>query len=131
MKRKIDGNKLSIQNADGSSILTIEVSVAEDKIMIMVSGSMTHDAAPEFEDELMAVLTSKRNTVFGVDFSELDHISAPGLKALLQAQKFVDEKGYKFYVQNLTESVKKIFTDTGFIDLINITDTKKADGGSV
>jgi anti-anti-sigma regulatory factor len=68
----------------------------------------------------MAVLSSGKSTVVAVDFKELDNISAPALNALLQAQKFVEEKRYTFYIQNISEPVKEIFVQTGFIDLFEI-----------
>jgi len=118
MKRKIDGDTISIVDNDDTIVLTIKITVEEAAVTIAAAGSITHDAAPEFEDELMSVLTSGRDVV--VDFSALEYISAPALRALLSVQKLVDEKRYKFIIQNISKPVKDIFEQTGFIDLIEI-----------
>jgi len=118
MKREINGDTISILNIDGNVVLTIKVTIDKTAVTIASTGSITHDAAPEFEDELMSVLTSGRDVV--VDFSALEYISAPALNALLNVQKLVDDKRYKFYIQNISQPVKKIFEQTGFIDLLEI-----------
>ena len=118
MKRKINGDLISVIDDSSNVILTIKVTIDETAVTIAAAGSITHDAAPDFEDELMSILTSKRDIV--IDFSALEYISAPALQALLSVQKLVDDKRYKFYIQNLSDSVKSIFENTGFIDLIEI-----------
>ena len=118
MTRRIEGNTLIILDDKGNDVLTIKVIQADDVTMLVTSGSINHDVAPEFEDELMSILTSGCDVA--VDFTALEHISAPALNALLSVQKLVDNKRYKFYIQNLSASVKKIFEDTGFIDLLEI-----------
>jgi len=118
MKRKIDGDTITVLDDYDNAVLTIKVTIEESAITIAAAGRMTHDAAPEFEDELMAILTSGRDVV--VDFSELEHISAPALEALLSVQKLVDERRYKFSIKNISKPVEEIFKQTGFIDLIAI-----------
>jgi len=118
MRRKIEDDVLIILDDDGNYVLTIKISRVENITSIYATGSITHDAAPEFEDELMSILTTGCDVV--VDFTSLDYISAPALSTLLSVQKLVDEKRYKFYIQNISESVRKIFEETGFIDLLEI-----------
>jgi len=118
MVRKIEGDTLAIVDSNDETVLSIKVTVSDDVTLVAVSGSITHDAAPDFEDELMSILTSGRDVA--VDFTSLEHISAPVLQTLLSVQKLVDEKRYKFYIQNISDSVKKIFEETGFIDLLEI-----------
>lgn len=118
MFRKIDGNILSIQDHENNVVLTIEVMSAEETAVLIVSGRMTHDAAPEFEDELMAVLTTKHKAI--VDFSALEYISAPALNTLLSVQKLVEKNRFEFCLRNVTGAVKETFETTGFIDLIEI-----------
>jgi anti-anti-sigma factor len=118
MKRKIDGDFLTIIDDGDNAILVIEVKRTDDETTLTVSGSITHDAAPEFEDELISVLTSGCRVA--VDFSKLEHISAPALNTLLSIQKLVDEKKYRFHIHSLSDSVLKIFEQTGFIDLLEI-----------
>jgi len=116
--RKITGDTLAIVDNNGETVLTIQVTCTGDVTTVAVSGSITHDVAPDFEDELMSILTAGRDVA--VDFTSLEHISAPVLKTLLAVQKLVDEKRYKFYIQNISDSVRKIFEETGFIDLLEI-----------
>jgi len=118
MKRKIENNIMHVLDDDGTTVLSVTVTTNEDTTILAVSGSITHEAAPEFEDELMSVLTSGRDVA--VDFASLEYISAPALNTLLSIQKLVDKKRYKFYIQNLSDPVKAIFEQSGFIDLIEI-----------
>jgi anti-sigma B factor antagonist len=118
MRRVIDGDTLCVVDDSDSAILTIKVTEASGEVTLEVSGAITHDAAPEFEDELMSVLTSGHNVA--VDFSGLEHISAPALDALLTVQRLVDDNRYKFYVKNISGAVKEVFEQTGFIDMIEI-----------
>jgi len=118
MKRVINGNTLSVVDDSNTAILTIKVKTAEPEITLEVSGSITHDASPEFEDELMSILTTGNSVA--VDFSALEHISAPALNALLAVQRLVDDNSYKFCIRNLTGAVKETFEQTGFIDLLEI-----------
>ena len=69
MTRKISGNTLAVTDDDDNTILSITVKPSDDTILLIVTGSITHDATPEFEDELMSVLTSGRSVI--VDFSSL------------------------------------------------------------
>jgi len=84
-----------------------------------VSGDIKSEVAHEFEDELMAALTTGNPVV--VDFAEVDYISSAGLRALLSAQQMVDELSKsKFCVRSLTKGVTDIFESNGFMDLIEI-----------
>jgi anti-anti-sigma factor len=118
MKRIINGNTLSVVDDSNTVILTMKVKTAEPETTLEVSGSITHDTSPEFEDELMSILTSGSSVA--VDFSALEHISAPALNALLAVQRLVDDNRYEFYIRNLSEAVKETFKQTGFIDLLEI-----------
>ena len=118
MKRRTENDTLIITNDYNETVLTLKVTREENITSIFATGRITHDAAPEFEDELMSILTTGCDVV--VDFTSLDYISAPALSTLLSVQKLVDEKRYKFYIQNISESVRKIFEETGFIDLLEI-----------
>jgi len=118
MKRVINGDTLSVVDDSNKVILTIKVKMAEPETTLEVSGSITHDATPEFEDELMSILTSGNSVA--IDFSALKHISAPALNALLAVQRLVDDNRYKFCIRNLNGAVKDTFEQTGFIDLLEI-----------
>ena len=118
MKRIIDGDTVSIADDSDSVILKIRVTKTEKETTLAVSGNITHDAAPEFEDELISVLTSGNKAA--VDFAGLQYISAPALQALLTIQRLVDENRYEFYIRNISGAVKETFEQTGFIDLLEI-----------
>jgi len=118
MKRKISGDTLYVLDGSDNVVLSIKVSKAEKDATLSVSGSLTHDASPEFEDELMSVLTSGYRVA--IDFSGLEYISAPALDVLLTVQRLVDENRFDFYLRNISGAVKETFEQTGFIDLLEI-----------
>jgi len=120
MKRKISGDTLSVMDDNDNVVLTIKGTSAEKITKLVVTGNITHDVSPDFEDELMSILIAGHDVA--VDFSMLDHISAPALKTLLTIQKLAEEKNFKFYINKISNSVKETFEQTGFIDLLDIRD---------
>ena len=118
MTRKIDGNTLFILNNDNSVVLSLQTTPENILTTLKVSGSITHEAAPEFEDELMSILTSGSGVA--LDFTFLEYISASALDTLLTVQKLVDEKRYTFYIKGVSEAARASFKQTGFIDVIDI-----------
>ncbi|MDR3271298.1 MAG: STAS domain-containing protein [Peptococcaceae bacterium] len=118
MIRKVVDDTLYVLDSDGGVVLSIKETTGDGAMIFTVGGKMTNEAAPEFEDELMTVLTIGQRVV--LDFSGLAYISAPGLNALLAAQRLTEETSGGFYVLNLTEPVREIFEHTGFIDLIDV-----------
>jgi len=118
LRREINGDTLSVVDESGNVVLTIKAMKSDQVTTLVVSGDITHDAAPEFEDELMSVLTSGYRVT--ADFSGLEYISAPALNALLTVQRLVDENRFEFHIRNISGTVKETFEQTGFIDLLEI-----------
>jgi len=117
--RKIVGDTLLISDDTGASLLEINERIVNDDLVINVSGDIKSEIAHEFEDELLAALTTGNSVV--VDLSSVNYISSAGLRALLSAQQMVDELGKSsFYIQNLTKNVIEIFRTNGFLDLVEI-----------
>ena len=55
------------------------------------------------------------------NLKHLEYISSAGLRTVLVAQQTLEDKGYdNVKVINANESIKEIFEDTGFSDIIYI-----------
>ncbi|MDR1764780.1 MAG: STAS domain-containing protein [Lachnospiraceae bacterium] len=119
MTRHVDGELLTVMDDGGTVVLKVRETMGEDGSMVFaVGGGIRGEAAPEFEDELLTALTCA--PFVEVDFGALEHISAPGLQALLSAQRLMDEGRCRFALTHLGDAVRETFEKTGFIDLIEI-----------
>jgi anti-anti-sigma factor len=119
MRRSVEGTTLVLKDNNGGALLSITETLSSNKTMLVsLSGKITTEVTAEFEDEMISALTA--GLVVIVDFAGVDYICARGLDALLSAQRIVETRKAKFSIRNLTNSVKTIFEDTGFIDLIAI-----------
>ncbi len=95
--------------------LEINKEISDDKIKIDLKGKLDTSTYTSLEDQIED-LDKYRDITF--DFLDLNYISSVGLRILLRAYKSTLANGGKLMVINLNETVKTIFEETGFIDLL-------------
>ena len=95
-----------------------EILKTKKRLDVIVEGKLDAVTSPEFEEKLMPALNDIQTLVF--DFSELKLISSAGLRVLLSATKRMDELGGTMTIKNASDSVKKVFKLTGFINVLNV-----------
>ena len=88
-----------------------------DKLEIIIEGSLDTITAPEAEEQVKSSLDGVKELIF--DFVKLDYISSSGLRVLLLAQKIMKNQG-SMIIKNANEMVMEVFEVTGFIDILNI-----------
>lgn len=95
--------------------LEINKEISDDKIKIDLKGKLDTSTYTSLEDQIED-LDKYRDITF--DFLGLNYISSVGLRILLRAYKSTLANGGKLMVINLNETVKTIFEETGFMDLL-------------
>lgn len=95
--------------------LEINKEISDDKVKIYLKGKLDTSTYTSLEDQIED-LDKYRDITF--DFLDLNYISSVGLRILLRAYKSTLANGGKLMVINLNETVKTIFEETGFIDLL-------------
>ncbi len=115
--RRMNGKVLEICDEKENLIMSVAESLKNNVISISVSGEIRNDVAHEFEDEVMAAFSVC--PVIEIDLSQATYIASLALKALLSVQQIVDETdGTSMTVLNLSPEVKRIFEESGFIDIL-------------
>ncbi len=75
------------------------------------------EIAPKFNE-----LSEYANQEVVLDFTELDYISSSGLRLLIGLRKDSAAKGGKVIIEKINDSIRNVFTMTGFYSLFEIRD---------
>jgi anti-sigma B factor antagonist len=94
------------------SIVTIERRQVSDQVVLLVSGRMDADNAPQFEQECRACI-AEGFTGLVVDLAELKYVSSMGLRCFVSVGKTLRDKGGALRICRLTGLVKQVFEITG------------------
>jgi anti-sigma B factor antagonist len=95
--------------------------------LIAVSGRVDAASAPQLKQQIEAVFEEGRYRIV-LDLSELEYISSPGLRVLIEARKqarnwkFTDIEGGDIRIVHMPARVKEVFDLTGFTALFDIYD---------
>lgn len=86
-------------------------------LTVKVEGRVDSNTAVELDRALNGSLDGITKLI--LDFERLKYISSAGLRALLVAQKTMNQQG-TIVIRNVSDSVKEIFEVTGFSDMLTI-----------
>ena len=93
--------------------------VCEDgKLTVKVEGKIDTVTAPLFAAELQ--VDGVRDVV--VDLTAVEYVSSAGLRVFLNAQKTLLAEGGRLSIAGANESVRRVFTITGFTRIIKLID---------
>jgi anti-sigma B factor antagonist len=93
--------------------------------VVGISGRLTAAEAPELQEQLNALFTEGRYRIL-LDFANLEYISSPGLRVLIEARKRAREWKITDFdrgdvrIVNLPPRIKEVFDLTGFTSLFHI-----------
>ena len=91
-----------------------------DKTILYVSGRVDTKTAPEFQQVIDDALDNKE-IVLELDFKEVEYLSSAGLRAILYAQKKINNiPNASLTIVQVNEDVMEIFNMTGFSDFLTI-----------
>lgn len=101
--------------------MTIEIYEDNNSVKALLKGRMdtaaAADAAPQFKQ--LCDMADKEITL---DFTNLDYISSSGLRLLIGLRKASAAKGGKVIIEKINDSIRNVFTMTGFYSLFEIRD---------
>ena len=86
-------------------------------LTVKVEGRVDSNTAVELDRALNGSLDGITKLI--LDFERLEYISTAGLRALLIAQKTMNQQG-TIVIRNVSAAVKEIFEVTGFTDMLTI-----------
>ncbi len=95
--------------------------------IVSVTGRLTAAEAPQLQQQLNQLFEEGRFRIL-LDFSELDYISSPGLRVLIEARKRAREWKLSEFdrgdirIVNLPSRIREVFDLTGFTSLFQIYD---------
>ena len=97
--------------------MTIEKKINAEELVLVVSGRLDTQTAPELESELDASLAGVKELVF--DFANLEYVSSAGLRVILKAQKAMNAQG-SMKLTGVNDSIMEVFDITGFLDILTV-----------
>ena len=97
--------------------MTIEKKINNESAILIVSGRLDTQTAPELESELDAVLFGVKELTF--DMTNLEYVSSAGLRVILKAQKAMNMQG-SMKLTGVNDSIMEVFDITGFLDILTI-----------
>ena len=91
--------------------------MADSILHVSIAGKIDTVTAPALDRELQEDCGAAQ--VLVLDFSQVDYISSAGLRILLRLHKrMVERQGMR--IINANETVREVFSITGFVDLFTI-----------
>ena len=90
---------------------------ADGVLHVSIAGKIDTATAPELDRELQDDCAAADALV--LDFSQVDYISSAGLRILLRLHKRMAER-QGMRIVNANETVREVFSITGFVDLFTI-----------
>ena len=86
--------------------------------VIAPSGKIDHVTVGEFEEKMSKL--GEQTDELVLDMNEVEYVSSAALRAILNANDQMSEKGGSFTLKNVNKKVMEIFSITGFADYLNI-----------
>ena len=93
-------------------------------LVAKAQGRVDGTNASEFQDSLRDAIGDDDKAVV-LDFEGLTYISSAGLRVLLLAAKDMRTANVKFVVCSLSQSVRDVFSISGFDQIIDIHDSQQ------
>jgi len=105
--------------------VTIERRQAADQTIVVVSGRMDAENAPQFEQQCRACI-AEGSTGLVVDLGELTYVSSMGLRSFISIAKTLQDKGGALRLCRLSGLVKQVFEITGLLGSFPVYESVEA-----
>lgn len=90
-----------------------------EKMTLKIEGAIKTLVAPCLDEVIKEAMAE--GVEFIIDFSGITYIASAGLRVLLNMQQEIDENEKpEVTISNVSESVKEVFEQTGFINILTI-----------
>ena len=107
------------------TIVTVERTRVSDQVVLLVSGRMDAENAPQFEQECRACI-AEGLTGLVVDLGELKYVSSMGLRSFVFIAKTLQTKGGALRICRLKGLVKQVFEITGLAEAFPVYESVEA-----
>ena len=87
-------------------------------LTVAISGRIDTQTAPELEKSLKESIDDVTDLV--LDFAEVAYISSAGLRVIISAQNWIDQKNGTMVIKNVAKNIQNIFKVTGFDTFLTI-----------
>jgi anti-anti-sigma factor len=101
------------------SALNIERAQVYDHVVLIVSGRMDAENAPQFEEKCNVCMAEGCTTLV-VDLGGLTYVSSMGLRSFLSVAKTLQSKGGALRLCCLKGLVKQVFEITGLMQVLSV-----------
>lgn len=101
--------------------MTIDIKEENGCIKTYLNGRLDTAAAAELAPQF-AHLSEQADREIVLDFTHLEYISSSGLRLLISLRKDSAAKGGKVVIEKINDSIRNVFTMTGFYSLFEIRD---------
>ncbi len=101
--------------------MDIEINKENGGVKVLLSGRLDTAAAAEVASKFLE-LTECADKEIVLDFTHLEYISSSGLRLLIGLRKDSAAKGGKVIIEKINDSIRNVFTMTGFYSLFEIRD---------
>jgi anti-anti-sigma factor len=96
--------------------MNVTIQEQDGKMIAMLDGSLDTAAAAETE-KAMSPLNDVTGKDIIIDCTNLTYISSAGLRIFLGILQNAQQKGGHVYIKGITDSVRAVFTITGFSNI--------------
>lgn len=112
-------NENSVIYSLGGENVLVAIFDTNDKLTLKIEGAIKTIVAPCLDEVIKEAM--EKNEEFIIDFSSVTYIASAGLRVLLNMQQDIDEneKPEVTFI-NVSDVVKEVFEQTGFINILNI-----------
>jgi len=102
--------------------MEIQTTIKGNAVVVAVIGRMDTTTTPQYETKLRGLISSGHK-YFVVDCTHLGYISSAGLRGILITEEAIKAVGGKIAFANIRDTVKEVFTISGFATIFQICDS--------
>lgn len=118
-ERRMKDKTMEIYDDHGEFEFSIEESVEDGSMLILLDGKIKNEVAYDFEDEVIAALSVCPKVI--LDMNKLTYIASISLQSLLNVQRLIDNMdGASMKLVHVSKEVMKILDESGFSDILEI-----------
>ena len=92
--------------------MTINKELDNTTLNVHIEGRIDTQTAPELEKSLKESIEDVTDLI--LDFTDVGYISSAGLRVIVTAQNWMDQKNGTMVIRNAVKNVQNIFKVTGF-----------------
>ncbi|MCQ2384607.1 MAG: STAS domain-containing protein [Paludibacteraceae bacterium] len=96
--------------------MTLKIKESNGQLLAFLNGRLDTATSTQFANDMQPLLDNTQREIV-LDCTDLEFISSSGLRLLLTLRKASLAAGGKIIIRHVNESVKQVFSITGFLSL--------------